>query len=678
MHLHPSADKAPHLHCRAFGPAQGLMAPPRCCRVPEECPAEIAALIKACLSPDPGARPSSTAIFRALQAQAAPPSALPLAPALSAAMLAASVSGASRQGSAELRTGIGLGVKGLAASERGSAEEGSAGWPARRGSNPGASPNPGATPSSRPASPVPSRALGCGSRVSPEASPPGLATPLRAGCGPGIGSGSGAAVELPSVGLGSEGMPSAPAPVTPARLPGEPRPALASPGPSGPDAPAGAQMPGLALPPAPGGRHAPASVAASSVAYPGPGEPGAALGSPEQPSPALSGARGPGGVPDAQGSGAEGPWPRSGGGGHAEEAADRGAGSSGRVGGSDGVAPGPGEFIGAGRGCGPTMPSSCRTGAAGPGPGADEEGPPVPPSYFSSTAGPGPGAGAGDVGPPVPRSSFSSPGAGPAASPGVAAAAHDDAPPVPRSYFTAAAGPGPEPSQGQGEAPVRSYAATALADDAPLVRSPFAEYATGSGLGVHAMEPNQRTHGGAASGEARSGGYEAVSSPEMSGNEADSVGWVPGGAAVAQPGALSTVPETSDRAPMWRAYSGSDPVPLPPAQRDSTAETLPTLRAPLAASIQGGAGPAAGAKTPENLAGVPAAGMQRHAAVPLATVQTACSGCGDAGESCAASADGGGAACAVTTKAAPKVAADAPKAGLAGSLQRLFRRPATA
>ena len=433
---------APQLHFSALGLAQRLMAPPWCCRVPEECPAEIAALIKACLNPDPGARPSSTAIFRALQAQAAPPSALPLAPALSAAMLAASVSGTSRQGSAELRTGLGLGAKGLAASERGSAEEGSAGWPARRSTNPGTSPNPGATPSSRPASPMPSRASGFGSRVSPEASTAGLATPPRAGCGPGLGSGSGAAVELARVGLGAEGMLSAPAPATPARLPGEPRPALASPGPSGPDAPAVSQVPNVALPPAPGRRHAPAGAAASGVAAPGPGEAGAALGSPEQPSVSLSDARGPGGVPGAQGSGAEGLWPRHSGGGHAGKAPDRVAGSSGRIGGSDGAAPG------AGTGCALSMPSSCRTGSAGPGPGADEEGPPVPPSYFSSTAGPGPG---GD-GPPVPRSSFSSPGPGPAVGADVAAAVHDDAPPVPRSYFTAAAGPGPDPSQGQGEA----------------------------------------------------------------------------------------------------------------------------------------------------------------------------------------------------------------------------------
>lgn len=41
------------------------------CRAPEECPAEIAALIRDCLSPEPEARPSSTVTFHILQQQAA-------------------------------------------------------------------------------------------------------------------------------------------------------------------------------------------------------------------------------------------------------------------------------------------------------------------------------------------------------------------------------------------------------------------------------------------------------------------------------------------------------------------------------------------------------------------------------------------------------------------------------
>lgn len=52
------------------------------CRVPDECPEEIASLIKDCLSPDPEARPSSTVIFHVLQQQAA------LAPKLSASTAA--------------------------------------------------------------------------------------------------------------------------------------------------------------------------------------------------------------------------------------------------------------------------------------------------------------------------------------------------------------------------------------------------------------------------------------------------------------------------------------------------------------------------------------------------------------------------------------------------------------
>ncbi|KAK9832694.1 hypothetical protein WJX81_001038 [Elliptochloris bilobata] len=84
-------------------------------RVPDECPVEIAALIKACLNPEPAARPSSTAIFRALQAQAAPPGVTPLTPALSAAMLAASVSVASRQGSGELGPGLWLALGAMGA-----------------------------------------------------------------------------------------------------------------------------------------------------------------------------------------------------------------------------------------------------------------------------------------------------------------------------------------------------------------------------------------------------------------------------------------------------------------------------------------------------------------------------------------------------------------------------------
>ena len=46
-------------------------------RSPEECPEEIAMLIRECLSPDPEARPDSTVIFHILQQQAV------LAPALS-------------------------------------------------------------------------------------------------------------------------------------------------------------------------------------------------------------------------------------------------------------------------------------------------------------------------------------------------------------------------------------------------------------------------------------------------------------------------------------------------------------------------------------------------------------------------------------------------------------------
>ncbi len=47
------------------------------CRSPEECPEEIAVLIRDCLSPEPEARPDSTDIFHILQQQAV------LAPALS-------------------------------------------------------------------------------------------------------------------------------------------------------------------------------------------------------------------------------------------------------------------------------------------------------------------------------------------------------------------------------------------------------------------------------------------------------------------------------------------------------------------------------------------------------------------------------------------------------------------
>ena len=45
--------------------------------MPEECPEEIAALIRDCLSADPEHRPSSTATFHVLQQQAAlaPPAA---------------------------------------------------------------------------------------------------------------------------------------------------------------------------------------------------------------------------------------------------------------------------------------------------------------------------------------------------------------------------------------------------------------------------------------------------------------------------------------------------------------------------------------------------------------------------------------------------------------------------
>ena len=663
--------------------------------MPEECPAEIAALIKACLSPDPGARPSSTAIFRALRAQAAPPSAPPLTPALSAAMLAASVTGASRQGSAELGTGLGLGMRGLAASERGSAEEGSPGWPAGHSPWPGANPPPGVTPGSRPASPLPLRSSGFGSRVSPEASAHGLATPPRAGCGPGSGSGSGAAVELARVGLGAEGTPSAPAPATPARFPGGPRPALASPAPSGPDAAVGGPVPNSALPPAPSGQHAPAGAAAPDLAAPGPGGPGAAGN--EQPSPVPSGARGPaaggagsstaGGLPDAQGLGVKGPWPWCGSGGHAGQAAGRDAGSCVRVGGSDGAVRGPSPASPAAlsMNCDPPVPGSHISASAGPGAGVDDGAPPVPRSYFSSTAGPGPGAHAGGSGPPVPCSYFSSPGPGPAADAGVAAAAHDEALPVPRSYFTPAAGPGSGLSQGHSEPPVPgcSLAAAALADDAPRMPSPFAEYATGLGLGrEHGMDSNKQSAGETESGEPASGepcpgGYEAVPSPERGAGEVDWNGRAPGAAPAAQPEASIRVPETPDRAPMSRAHSASGRVPPPPALRSPSAEMLPTSRVPLAASAQQAGNvpaagvPVAGAKTPERLAGVPPVSVpQPRAAVPLATVQTACSGCSDVGESRAASGDG-------ALKVAPMVAADAPKAGLAGSLQRLFLRQAT-